>query len=132
VPYHRLPPGARIVGRLRGRAPKDGVWSSNLLYAVMCTLYYPKRGLPSHSVPEGFVITTTFTSHGPTQQETRTGRDCQFCRHFDPEFGKRDPMDRLVCPELEDTAGAHMMENGRISLRLLEIRMRLGPVGYAA
>lgn len=43
-------------------------------------------------------------------KETRTGRDCQFCRHFDPDFGRRDPMDRLVCPELKDTAAAHMTE----------------------
>ena len=64
-------------------------------------------------------------------QETRTGRDCPFCREFDPGFGKRDPIDRLVC-ELNDDAAAHMTENGEIKHRLLEIRMREGPVGYAA
>ena len=68
----------------------------------------------------------------PPRKETRTGRDCQFCRCFDPEFGKRDPMDRLVCPELKDTAAAHMTENGHVKHRLLEIKMRAGPVGYAA
>ena len=68
----------------------------------------------------------------PQPKETRTGRDCQFCREFDPEFGKRDPMERLVCAELHDTAAAHMTENGEIKHRLLEIRMREGPVGYAA
>ena len=47
-------------------------------------------------------------------------------------FGKRDSMDRLVCTELYDTATAHMTENGEIKHRLLEIRMREGPVGYAA
>jgi hypothetical protein len=67
----------------------------------------------------------------PPRNETRTGRDCQFCRCFDPEFRKRDPMDRLVSGELEDTA-AHMTENGHIRHRLLESRMRAGPVGYAA
>jgi hypothetical protein len=41
-------------------------------------------------------------------------------------------MDRLVCAELKDTAAAHMTENGEIKHRLLEIRMREGPVGYAA
>jgi hypothetical protein len=41
-------------------------------------------------------------------------------------------MDRLVCLELEDTAAAHMTENGHIRHRLLEIKMRAGPVGYAA
>ncbi len=68
----------------------------------------------------------------PQPKETRTGRDCQFCRQFDPNFGRRDPMDRLVCPEREDTAAAHVTENGEIQHRLLEIRMREGPVGYAA
>jgi hypothetical protein len=65
-------------------------------------------------------------------KETRTGHECQFCRCFDPGFWKRDPIDRLVCPELIDTAAAHMTENGRIHHRLLEIRMHAGPVGYAA
>jgi hypothetical protein len=68
----------------------------------------------------------------PQPKETRTGRDCQFCRYFDPEFRRRDPMDRLVCPEREETAAAHMTENGHVKHRLLEIRMRVGPVGYAA
>ena len=68
----------------------------------------------------------------PLPKETRTGRDCQFCRHFDSEFWKRDPMDRLVHSEVQDTATAHLTENGHIRHRLLEIRMRLGPVGYAA
>jgi hypothetical protein len=68
----------------------------------------------------------------PQPKETRAGHDCQFCRQFDPRFGKRDSMDRLVCAELYDTAMAHMTENGEIKHRLLEIRMREGPVGYAA
>jgi len=68
----------------------------------------------------------------PQSKETRAGHDCQFCRQFDPRFGKRDSMDRLVCTELYDTATAHMTENGEIKHRLLEIRMREGPVGYAA
>ena len=68
----------------------------------------------------------------PQPKETRAGHDCQFCRQFDPRFGKHDSMDRLVCAELYDTATAHMTENGEIKHRLLEIRMREGPVGYAA
>jgi hypothetical protein len=68
----------------------------------------------------------------PQPKETRAGNDCQFCRQFDPRFGKRDSMDRLVCAELYDTATAHITENGEIKHRLLEIRMREGPVGYAA
>jgi hypothetical protein len=68
----------------------------------------------------------------PLPKETHTGRDCQFCQHFDSEFGKRDPIDRLVCRERDDTAAAHMTENGHIKHRLVEIAMRVGPVGYAA
>jgi hypothetical protein len=68
----------------------------------------------------------------PQPKETRTGRDCQFYRHSDPEFGRRDLVDRLVRPELKDTAAAHMTENGQVKHRLLEIRRRMGPVGYAA
>jgi len=48
----------------------------------------------------------------PKPTETRTGRDCQFCRQFDHEFGRRDPIDQLVRFELGDTAKAHMTENG--------------------
>jgi hypothetical protein len=59
-------------------------------------------------------------------QDIRTGRDCQFCRRSDPDFGKRNPMDRLVCSKQHDTAAAHMTENGYVSHRMLEIEVRLG------
>jgi hypothetical protein len=62
----------------------------------------------------------------PQHQETRTGRDCRFCQRSDPDFGTRDPMDRLVCSDLNDTAAAHMTEDGYIKHLLLEIRVRLG------
>jgi hypothetical protein len=68
----------------------------------------------------------------PQPQETRTGRDCPFCREFDPRFGKRDQIDRLVCAEQNDTAASHLSVNGEIKHRLLEVRMREGPVGFAA
>ena len=67
----------------------------------------------------------------PQPQETRTGRDCPFCKEFDPGFRKRDPIDRLV-REQNDTSASHLSVNGEIKHRLLEIRMREGPVGYAA
>jgi hypothetical protein len=57
--------------------------------------------------------------------ETRTGRNCQFCQRSDPEFGNRHPLDRLACSELNDTAAAHMTENGHIKHRLLEVRVRI-------
>ena len=59
-------------------------------------------------------------------QDIRTGRDCQFCRRSDPDFGKRKPMDRLVCSKQHDTAAAHMTENGYVRHRMLEIEVRLG------
>jgi hypothetical protein len=67
----------------------------------------------------------------PQPQETRTGRDCPFCKEFDPGFRKRDPMDRLV-REQNDSSASHVSVDGEIMHRLLEIRMREGPVGYAA
>ena len=68
----------------------------------------------------------------PLPKETRTGRDCQFCRCFGPEFGKRDLMDRLVHSEVQHTATARLTKNDHIKHRLLEITMRLGLVAYAA
>ncbi len=64
--------------------------------------------------------------HRVQHQDTRTGHDCRFCQRADPEFGKREPLDRLVCSELSDTATAHMTENGYILHRMLEVRARLG------
>jgi hypothetical protein len=46
----------------------------------------------------------------PQLKETRTERDCPFCKEFDPGFGKRDPMDRLTCTELNDTPTGHLTE----------------------
>ena len=61
----------------------------------------------------------------PPKKDTRTGRDCQFCRNSDPDFGKRDPLDRLVTSKVNDSAGSHMTENGYVKHRLLEIEVRL-------
>src|SRR5580692_303734 len=41
-------------------------------------------------------------------KDTPTGRDCQFCYQADPDFYKRDPIDRLVLSKLDDTAAAHI------------------------
>ena len=60
------------------------------------------------------------------RQDTRMGGDCQFCKRADPEFGKRAPLDRLVCSELNHTASAHITENGHVRHRMLEIEVRLG------
>ena len=57
--------------------------------------------------------------------DTRMGRDCRFCRHSDPEFENRTPTDRLVVSKQDDTAAAHMTENGYIAHRMLELQARL-------
>jgi hypothetical protein len=53
--------------------------------------------------------------------DTRTGRDCQFCFHSDPDFSKRKPMDRLVVSKQEDSAAAHLTEDGYVKHRLAEL-----------
>ena len=68
----------------------------------------------------------------PQLKETRSGRDCPFCKEFDPGFGKRDPIDKLVSAEPNETSTSHLSVNGEIKHCLLEIKMREGPVGYAA
>jgi hypothetical protein len=54
-------------------------------------------------------------------KDTPTGRDCQFCNSVDPNFTKRDPMDRLVLSMLDDTAAAHLTEDGYIKHRIGEL-----------
>jgi hypothetical protein len=65
-------------------------------------------------------------NHHKTQHEdTRNGRDCQFCRNCDPNFEDRDPLDRLVVSKVNDSAGAHMTENGYVQHRMIEIGIRI-------
>ena len=64
--------------------------------------------------------------HLRPKQDIRTGRNCQFCQQSDPDFGKRNPMDKLVRSKQDDTATAHMTENGYVRHRMLEIEVRLG------
>lgn len=52
-------------------------------------------------------------------RDSRAGRDCKFCSQFDPEFAKRNPIDRWV--EVEDSASSHLSENGHVRHRLFEI-----------
>jgi hypothetical protein len=54
-------------------------------------------------------------------KDTPTGRDCQFCRRVDPDFTRRDPMDRLVLSKLDDTAAAHLTEDGYVKHRIAEL-----------
>ena len=61
----------------------------------------------------------------PQPKEIRTGRDCQFCQNSDPNFRKRNPLDRLVVSNASDNAASHMTENGYAGHRILEIQVRL-------
>jgi hypothetical protein len=68
-------------------------------------------------------------------KDTPSGRDCQFCNGVDPDFSKRDPMDRLVLSMLDDTAAAHLTEDGYIRHRIGELltkRARSGGDDYLA
>jgi len=57
----------------------------------------------------------------PIGKDYRTGRDCQFCRQFDPNFAKRSPIDRSVQEDLEDSANSHISENGHVQHRISQI-----------
>ena len=54
-------------------------------------------------------------------KDTRIGRECQFCCAIDPDFTKRDPKDRLVLFNREDTASAHLTEDGYVKHRIAEL-----------
>jgi hypothetical protein len=56
------------------------------------------------------------------RRDSRTGRDCKFCLQFDPEFAKRNPIDRSVQEDQEDSAAAHLSEDGHVRHRIFEIR----------
>jgi hypothetical protein len=61
--------------------------------------------------------------------DTRTGRECQFCSGLDPDFAKRDPLDRLVVSNLNDTAAAHLTEDGYVRHRIAEL-LKKGASSY--
>ena len=54
-------------------------------------------------------------------KDSRAGRDCQFCLRFDPDFAKRNPIDRSVQEDLDDSAASHLSENGHVRHRISEI-----------
>ena len=59
------------------------------------------------------------------QQDTRNGRECQFCRSFDAEFCSRSTADRLVHSNLSDSASSHLTENGHVKHRILELKLAM-------
>src|SRR5579863_693547 len=65
-------------------------------------------------------------------KDTPTGRDCQFCYRTDPDFLKREPMDRLVLSKLDDTAAAHITEDGYVRHRIAELMKKRALAGIGA
>ena len=57
-------------------------------------------------------------------QDTRNGRECQFCSHMDPAFSQRKAIDRLVQEKLPDIAAAHLTEDGYVQHRIAELRKK--------
>lgn len=53
--------------------------------------------------------------------DTRSGRECSFCSTMDPDFATRRPIDRMVVPKLDDTASAHLTEDGYVKHRIAEL-----------
>lgn len=60
----------------------------------------------------------------PSRTEQPTGRDCQFCAALDPNFKKRNPVDRWVQGHPEDSAISHVSENGHVLHLMFEISRR--------
>jgi hypothetical protein len=54
--------------------------------------------------------------------DPRSSRPCEFCRDFDPKFGERSALDRMVATKRKATASAHLTENGYVRHRMLELR----------
>ena len=55
------------------------------------------------------------------RSEQPTGRDCQFCAALDPNFSKRNPVDRWVQGHPQDSAISHLSENGHVLHLMFEI-----------
>jgi hypothetical protein len=53
--------------------------------------------------------------------DSRSGRDCRFCSTMDPDFASRRPIDRMVLHKLEDSASAHLTEDGYVKHRIAEL-----------
>lgn len=60
----------------------------------------------------------------PEHTDTRSGHECRFCSTMDPDFSRRPPIDRMVLPKLEDTASAHLTEDGYVKHRIAELVKR--------
>ena len=57
----------------------------------------------------------------PHRKEHPDGRDCKFCAAVDPDFAKRNPIDRWVHGSLQDSATSHVSENGHVFHLMFEM-----------
>jgi hypothetical protein len=64
--------------------------------------------------------------------DSRSGRDCRFCSTMDPDFTSRRPMDRIVVHKLEDSASAHLTEDGYVKHRIAELMKKRAVIVPAA
>ena len=60
----------------------------------------------------------------PQRSEQSTGRDCQFCAAFDPNFEKRRAVDRWVHGTPHESASSHLSENGYVLHLISELAKR--------
>jgi hypothetical protein len=65
-----------------------------------------------------------FYHRKPQRSEQSTGRDCQFCATFDPNFKTRNPVDRWVHGTPYDFATSHLSENGHVLHLMSELAKR--------
>jgi hypothetical protein len=54
--------------------------------------------------------------------DTRSSRQCEFCRELDPHFPQRRPLDQMVACSRKAIASAHLTEDGYVRHRVLELR----------
>ena len=67
----------------------------------------------------------------PEHTDTRSGRECRFCSSLDPQFASRRPMDRMVLYKLDDTASAHLTEDGYVKHRIVELMRKQAAIAPA-
>jgi hypothetical protein len=67
----------------------------------------------------------------PEHADPRSGRECSFCSTMDPDFASRRTIDRMVVPKSEDTASAHLTEDGYVKHRIAEL-MKKRAVTFSA
>ena len=53
--------------------------------------------------------------------DARSGRPCEFCKEFDPNFPQRKPLDQMVVANRQHIASAHLTEDGYVRHRMVEL-----------